>query len=659
MSQTFAERRRDDATHRCWLRIGTFVLPRRLATSSLLLSSLFCSVVAAQQSAPGKDPLASKEEIVRDRMVQLEDRMFRLIDKLAESEPDQADRLRAALRRSRELLIRQNIDDVVKLLDEKNLAEASDRQKALVHDLNAVLKLLMENSVDPEQKQKEAEAMKALRDRVAKLIAEEMQHRQASQQAGQQADLLRKLEEAARQVEALIQREQAAAEKTDAAMKQGQADPPAMATAQAGIRGDVEKLAEGLGRLAAVASSQPASTQPNGAESRPAGTGGAGRAQEQVQRAGAQMKDAESPLSQGQFEKAKTGQERSIESLRKALQELQQQSEKLRKQLDLPAMADGQRDTASKTGKLAGDMANPSDSKQGGQRGENGDPKEGQPGGQQGEQPKPPAPGQDNVEQARQQMERAADDLNDKKPGDANTRQQEAIKQLTEAMRQLEEQLNQLRREQQEEVLRALEDRFREMLARQIQINQNTADLDKKGVPNWTRTEELLAGTLAQGERDLAGEGSKALNILREEGTTLVFPQIVEQLVADLNDAGARIAGKDVAAATQQLQADIVETLKELIEAVQQMRKKVQGGQNGSSGEGQQQTPPLLPDSAELKLLRACQQRVNRQTETFNKERDNVVPLTPDQQHRLQRIAERQKDVAAMAQELNERASNR
>jgi hypothetical protein len=271
------------------------------------------------------------------------------------------------------------------------------------------------------------------------------------------------------------------------------------------------------------------------------------------------------------------------------------------------------------------------------------------------EQPPTAVPGRENVEQARQQMDGAADDLKDNRPGDANTKQQEAVRQLMEAQKQLEEQLNQLRREQQEEVLRALEDRFRDMLARQLQVNSNTIDLDRKGVPNWTRTEELLAGTLAQAERDLSAEANQALEILRQEGTSLVFPRIVEQLAADLNDAGARIADRNVAVATQRLQADIVESLKELIEAVEQVRKKGAGGSTGDDG-GPPQPPPLLPQSAELKLLRACQVRVNRQTEAFARERGNEQTLTPDQQRSLQRIAERQKEVAAMAQEMNERA---
>ncbi|MGB9626224.1 MAG: hypothetical protein ACPMAQ_15330 [Phycisphaerae bacterium] len=644
------ERRSDEATERRRASAPRPTSLGRLVASSLSLA-LLAGPASAQQSAPGKDPLASKEEIVRDRVMQLEDRMFRLIEKLGQTEPDQAERLRVALHACRELRIRQQIEELVKLLDGGQLVEATDRQKLLVRDLQAVLRRLLENSIDPQARQKELDLLKAIRGRIADLLAEERDHRKASDLAARSAELRRTLDDAARAIESLIRRERAAVDRTDAAIRAGGVDGTAMQTDQAGIRAETEKLAEQLARLAAA--SQPASTRPARAATRPADGAAESppaleRTREHMERAVARMKDAEAPLGEGRFEQARAAQTRSIESLREALRELREQAEALRKSPDLPAMARGQRETASRTGKLADDMAG------GSEAGPTSRPGDGEPGARQG-QPPPAVPGRENIEQARQQMDGAADDLKDNRPGDANTKQQEAIRQLIEAQKHLEEQLNQLRREQQEEVLRALEDRFRDMLARQLQVNQNTLDLDRKGMPNWTRTEELLAGTLAQAERDLAAEAGTALTILREEGTSLVFPRIVEQLAADLNDAGGRIAEKDVGPATQQVQADIVESLKELIEAVEQVRKKGAGGSVADGSGGQQQTPPLLPPSAELKLLRACQVRVNRQTEAFAKDRGNEQTLTPDQQRSLRRIAERQKEVAAMAQEMNER----
>ncbi len=503
-------------------RIRLRLLPAsHFVSLSLVLAACVRAAAPPASSAPARDPLAAKQEIVRDRMAQLEDRMFRLIEKIAESEPDQAERLRQALRKSRELLVRRHMDEVVRLLDERNLTEASDRQKALVRDLNAILKLLMENTADAEERRKAMESLKAFGERIAKLLEEQRAHQKALQD---------------------------------------------------------------------------------------------------LQRRGAERWPSESPR-----------------------------------------LADGQRATAEKAGKLAQDMSGKPDGREDGVQSRPAS----RPGSTPASRPArdaapPPAAGQENVEKAQRHMENASRGLEQNRPGDAESEQQKAIDQLEEAKRQLEDTLNQLRREQQEEILRAMEDRFREMLARQLQINQGTVDLDKKGVSRWTRTEELQAGTFSQGERDLAADATRALTILRQEGTTLVFPQIVEQLAADLNDAGERIRSRDVGPATQQLQQDIVQTLNELIEAVQQMRKKIQAGEApGSPPGGPEQAPPLLPESAELKLLRACQVRINRETEAFNRDLGGEKSLTPEDAKRLKRIADRQKDVARMAEELNERTADR
>ena len=49
-------------------------------------------------------------------MAQLEDRMFRLTQQLAETEPEQAARLQQALQRARELLISRNMDEAIQIL---------------------------------------------------------------------------------------------------------------------------------------------------------------------------------------------------------------------------------------------------------------------------------------------------------------------------------------------------------------------------------------------------------------------------------------------------------------------------------------------------------------------------------------------------------------
>jgi hypothetical protein len=192
------------------------------------------------------------------------------------------------------------------------------------------------------------------------------------------------------------------------------------------------------------------------------------------------------------------------------------------------------------------------------------------------------------------------------------------------------------------------------MLAQQVIINEGTIGLDKKGRDAWAHAVGLSLAGLSQDQASVADQAGQALHILKEEGTTVVFPRIVEQMREDMTQVSSLLHEKKTAARTQRMQADIVTTLKELIDAIKEMRKKIQDGESPGGSAGQQQNPPLLPGSAELKLLRSCQERVNRQTADFQSDHAQGG-LDGDGHRELERIAGRQHDVAEMARKMNER----
>jgi hypothetical protein len=105
------------------------------------------------------------------------------------------------------------------------------------------------------------------------------------------------------------------------------------------------------------------------------------------------------------------------------------------------------------------------------------------------------------------------------------------------------------------------------------------------------------------------------------------------------------------------VQVEVETTLKELIEALQkaQQQKKQEessGGGGGGGGGGEQ---PLLPNSAELKLLRAMQLRVNGRTVSIDKVRpaDGAADATLDKA--LDGVSKRQQEIADLTQEIIER----
>lgn len=728
-------------------------LPCRAGVAMILIQSIVATAAFSQSPATlpaegpasrARDPLATKQQIVRDRMTQLEDRMFRLTEKLSKTEPQQARKLEAAIRRSQELLIRRNMDDAVELLEEGKLTDAGERQVAVVKGLEGVLRILLEEGDNSKQRQEELDRLRAYRDRVQRLLDQERKLKSQSDAAPRLARMLAGIQAAIARLEALAGRqEKEIAGVSQAAQSGDSSDAGRFSESQKTIREETQEVGEsledpagstnqpeGAGRTDDASESAPPagdasspsqpgtdaprqaghsakpSLEPPGGEGQPAGKpkqdaqssprqsnedeqdrsprdeaaieAGLRKAREDVNQAAGQMRSAEAELGKPALPEALPMQKKALESLRRALRELKTQEEEVRRQLDQAQAARIQRELQKQAGKLAEQMKSGQSGdqqpggqdggqqggRQGGQQqGGQQQPGQQQPGQQQGGQrqdtpesdrPRPPTPGNQNVERAGQHMERAAEELEKDKPEDASPEQQNAVEQLEQAQRELEQALDQLRREQQEEILRGLESRFRAMLAQQTIINEGTLGLDQKGHQAWDRADELRLAGLAQDQDSVAQQAGQALNILMEEGTTLVFPRIVEQMREDMGLVAAHLRDKKTGARTQRIQADIVTTLKQLIEAVQEMRRKVQSGESGGES-GQSRPPPLLPSSAELKLLRACQERVNRQTNDFHVEYGQAERQQADTRRELEQIAHRQQEVAEMARKLNER----
>ncbi len=119
---------------------------------------------------------------------------------------------------------------------------------------------------------------------------------------------------------------------------------------------------------------------------------------------------------------------------------------------------------------------------------------------------------------------------------------------------------------------------------------------------------------------------------------------------ADLETAGELLSEQDTGDFTQALQGEIELTLKELIEALQRNLKKKKKSGGGGKCDCE---PPLLPGSAELKLLRSMQLRVNRRTIQVDKARTKD-PTADVLKKEMGKISTIQKAVAEMALELAE-----
>ncbi|MEM8680362.1 MAG: hypothetical protein AAGF97_13520 [Planctomycetota bacterium] len=221
-------------------------------------------------------------------------------------------------------------------------------------------------------------------------------------------------------------------------------------------------------------------------------------------------------------------------------------------------------------------------------------------------------------------MEEAQEALEEAQRADAVEKQQEASKKLAEAKAELEEILRQMREEEIERTLAQLEARFQKMLEMQLRVNERTLQLDKL---SDDRVKEIEASKLSFQEKRIVVEADKALTLLREEGSSIAFPETVGQMRGDMEQVVERLAQTRVGVITQGIEDDIVQSLEEMIQAMQTAQQEQEDRKNqppGSGGNPSQEDQPLVDALAELRMIRALQLRINKRTSRYAQMLDDL-----------------------------------
>ncbi len=625
-------------------RISTTITAALLASAYLLIPVRFA---VAQESGDAEvakvHPLASKEEMIRDRFQRFEDRVYRLRELLGDGEPDNALRLGRVLQRAGELGLADRLEEMIELLHDPSLLnDATDTQARWLADADRVLAILLERDSENVERKQALERLQEYYQRVDKILEQQRDLRHGAGQASTTGRMTEQLDQAIERINALLDRQADISEDTERGLDAIAQTPKQLAEQQGDLSRDTGQMAGDLQRLGAMLP-QPAADAPT--QQSPQGNLDA--AADSVQNAEGAMQSASSSLQQGDAPSARQQQEEASDALRQAREELEEAKGRLEEQQDARELAPEQQKLADETGGLSEQMQR--DAQAGGAKGQPGAP------GAQGESS---PPGQQSLDQAQQEMGEAAEALGQSNPQEAMPSQDQAIQQLEQARKELEEALNQLRQEEREETLRDLEGRFREMLLKQRAINESTARYDQLGRDNFTRAEHLQLADLSTQERTLSEDAASCLHILDEDGTTIVFPNVVGHLSEDMGAVADRLAAYQVGALTQAIEQEIVETLEQLLGAVQRMRQdNEQQGMSGLSSDAGQS--PLLPQSAELKLLRASQLRVNTRTAAIEEDVKTIenrnVQTDSDLLEVFRAVAARQVECAGIAKEMRDR----
>ena len=139
-------------------------------------------------------------------------------------------------------------------------------------------------------------------------------------------------------------------------------------------------------------------------------------------------------------------------------------------------------------------------------------------------------------------MEEAQKQLEEAKRDGAAESQREALKQLEQAKAELERVLRQLREEEMERTLTMLAARFRKMLDAQTRIYEGTKRVDRVPEAERDHDQEIESARLSREESLIVREADRALVLLREEGSSVAFPETVGLMRDDMQQVTERLA---------------------------------------------------------------------------------------------------------------------
>lgn len=577
--------------------------------SLAVLCACALPAVATLDRAVAQDRAATLQAEAKRRFEELHERMQSLQILKAETEPEEERVLAAGNRFIQERQLHDAMAEVQQLIADARYDEALVRMDGVQTDLQRLLDVLLDRDLDLEKLLAEIERLEQYKERVDKLLEEQ---RTEKDDAAKSEALERHLQEldAAREAarKMLEEQKQLREQANQAGLSATEKAAREMSEREGNLKDRAENLAEKLERIEndakKLGTSKP--SEPGEPKENPPAEAKPGSCSGSCKGAAGAMGKAKDKLQQNKPERSLQDMDEAMRKLEQTMQQLDQMSEEARRKLlELPfdQQIRAQEQTKIDTDRLAEDME--ADDRKAEEKGE---------GPQQ-------TPGKKNVQQAVPKQKAAAGQLKEYKPGKAKQDQQDAADQLEEAKKALEDALAQLRQQLQDEVLRALEERFGAMLEKQKELSARTKAADRlaqnavtaSGAPPAqvvTRATEI-----ANGEHFLAAEAGDALKLLEEEGTSAAFPAVVELLREDLTRVAGRLEQTKTGRLTQELQADIEETLKDLIDALRRQIEMNQGQGGSCMCNGQ---PVLVPMSAELKLVMIKQKHVNRKTSEFD-----------------------------------------
>jgi len=507
--------------------------------------------------------LAQREQELLKQFRELERTFLRLADLLAPSDPRRATLLRNVFEQARSQEVGNRLDTIVQLLEQGQLLKAGTTQASTLDRLRELLQLLESGDTDRRLANTKEEVRQFL-SRLSKIMA-------------RQRDIEGSTESGA-QEEGLAQRQDALAEETS------------------GLSRDIGSFSKRMEATdtppEAAEGSQPAESQPQGKKSPEEPPAPAPQNAGDNPPAAGENKPKEpaagDPAPEGEGAKTPPG--------------------------DAPAGQPGKSEGAGEAGEGEAAPQQPTEEMPEPSAAEAADQPEGDDESSRAKRSK------SRLEAAEKRMREAEQKIEKSQRRDARKEQEKAIEELETARAELEEILRQMREQEVERLLVQLEARLRGMLRVEKAVLAGVEKLAAEPPLAEDRQRQLEAVRLGREQATVGLDATKALTLVRDDGSAVAIPEALEQVRDDAAAAAGRLGRGDAGATTRGIVQDIVANLEEMLAALEKAQRQQQARQKGAAG-GRPAEPgeqPLVDKLSELKMIRSLQMRVNTRTKRFS-----------------------------------------
>lgn len=263
------------------------------------------------------------------------------------------------------------------------------------------------------------------------------------------------------------------------------------------------------------------------------------------------------------------------------------------------------------------------------------------------------------AQRANQQMNEAAETLENEQIAESLERQREALDELEQAQESVQQELANAERQAEQQALMAAGLLVASLLERAKSTRDETIRLEELRISSgkWSRGQLKSVQQAADAQREIADS-------VREAGKDLGSKSVLNLCLELANEhfgaAATRLAERDAGPGTQSQQLSGESLLQQFLSSLEtpdptsqppsQAGENAEGEQQGGEQEGQQSASPLL--AVEVRLLLGMQQGLLTRTQALNTLKSQGHELTADQVTEVKQLRDRQKRLVETARQM-------